>query len=151
MQKNRPADRYNWQTGTCVQKNNKIVLHLFKRVNCQSGTNRSDRFVPKLTYFADCTLSLKCCTFRVSLRRRRFRDPVGVSCLRRVTKPDRVKRGRSRRQREALSRKRAESIQSCECTIRHRLSFRGRASSANKRSAESTNSTLELQLQTPTK
>ena len=64
------------------------------------------RILPKSTKFVDCTRSVSCCIFVF------FRDPVGVSCLRRVTKPVRVKRGRSRRQREALSRKRAESIQS---------------------------------------
>ena len=36
-------------------------------------------------------MSVLCCTFRVSLRRRRFRDPVGVLCLRRETKPVRVR------------------------------------------------------------
>ena len=36
---------------------------------------QKDLFVPKLTNFTDCTQSLNCCIFRVSLRKRRFRVP----------------------------------------------------------------------------
>ena len=44
---------------------------------CQSGTDRSDLFVPKLTCFVDCTRLLKCCTFRVERGSARFRVPEG--------------------------------------------------------------------------
>ena len=113
----------------------------------------------KLTIFADCTISVLCCTFRVSLRRRRFRDPVGVLCLRRETKPVRVRCARrvavglgerselrsSRKAPRGDGRATEAKPQSegghrrfnrALSAIRHRLSFRGRASSATKRSAK---------------